>query len=411
MNTFFPQKIRLAATLLLTVLVQAGLPVMARAADAPAAAADFARGPHNGRLLVDGDFVLELAIFESGVPPEYHVWATQNGQSIAPQEFSLDVALTRLGGQVDTFEFAPVEDYLRSLSVVGEPHSFDVQVTARYANAVHAWSFPSYEGRVQMAAALAEESGLTTAVAGPGTIRQEQRLYGQVLPLPERVSEVSARFPGMIRSVTPGIGDRVAAGQILARVEANDSLRSYDITAPHAGVVVARHANAGELAGTAPLFTIADHSTLHLHLAVFPQQAALVKVGQPLRLPQGTQEIHSVIDVVVPDTDSPTLSAHAELDNSSGIWTPGAWVSADVTVAEEAVPLRIDNRALQGFRDWQVVFIKIGDTYEIRPLELGRSDGSFSEVLGGLDAGDVYVVGNSYLLKADLEKSGASHDH
>ena len=34
-----------------------------------------------------------------------------------------------------------------------------------------------------------------------------------------------------------------------------------------------------------------------------------------------------------------------------------------------------------------------------------------TEVLEGLNPGDRYVVENSYLLKADLEKSGASHDH
>ena len=73
--------------------------------------------------------------------------------------------------------------------------------------------------------------------------------------------------------------------------------------------------------------------------------------------------------------------------------------------------LLVENRALQGFRDWQVVFIKVGNVYEIRPLELGRSDGHFTEVLSGLNIGDTYVVENSYLLKADLEKSGASHDH
>ena len=40
-----------------------------------------------------------------------------------------------------------------------------------------------------------------------------------------------------------------------------------------------------------------------------------------------------------------------------------------------------------------------------------RSDGNLTEVLGGLQAGDRYVVENSYLIKADIEKSGASHDH
>jgi cobalt-zinc-cadmium efflux system membrane fusion protein len=44
-------------------------------------------------------------------------------------------------------------------------------------------------------------------------------------------------------------------------------------------------------------------------------------------------------------------------------------------------------------------------------LELGRRDGENVEVLGGLEPGTEYVTGNSYLIKADIEKSGASHDH
>ena len=71
----------------------------------------------------------------------------------------------------------------------------------------------------------------------------------------------------------------------------------------------------------------------------------------------------------------------------------------------------VEKRALQSFRDWSVVFIQVGDTYEIRPLELGRGDRHVVEVLSGLSPGDHYVVENSYLLKADIEKSGASHDH
>ena len=44
-------------------------------------------------------------------------------------------------------------------------------------------------------------------------------------------------------------------------------------------------------------------------------------------------------------------------------------------------------------------------------LELGRSDGEFVEVLRGIDPGESYVADSSFLLKADIEKSGASHDH
>ena len=44
-------------------------------------------------------------------------------------------------------------------------------------------------------------------------------------------------------------------------------------------------------------------------------------------------------------------------------------------------------------------------------LDLGRQDDEWVEVLGGLAPGTRYVTTNSYVLKADVEKSGASHDH
>ena len=58
-----------------------------------------------------------------------------------------------------------------------------------------------------------------------------------------------------------------------------------------------------------------------------------------------------------------------------------------------------------------MVYAKVGDQYEVRMLELGREAGDWIEVLGGLKLGTEYVTENSYIIKADIEKSGASHDH
>ena len=51
----------------------------------------YERGPHGGRMLIDGPFAVELAIFEQGVPPEFRVWTTLSGQPIAPQDVQLRV--------------------------------------------------------------------------------------------------------------------------------------------------------------------------------------------------------------------------------------------------------------------------------------------------------------------------------
>ena len=370
------------------------------------------KGAHNGRLLEDGDFVVELAIFEQGVPPEYRAWAMQDGKTLKPSDWTLAVELTRLGGKVDTFSFASAGDFLRGNGVVEEPHSFDVKVTATYQNRRHQWTYPSHEGRITMTADLAKTSGLTTAVAAEGVLQERIKLYGTIVADPLRVSHIQARYPGLVRKVNPTIGTRVKAGDVLATIESNESLREYPLLAPIDGVVVERHSNAGEFSADRVLFTILDDRVLELHLQAFPTDASKIKTGQAILISADGQTASTKTEYITPrHGETPTLEVHAPVDNSSGIWVPNQAVEGWVDIAQTAVPLMIDNRALQPFRDWQVVFIQIGDTYEIRPLELGRSDGQFTEVLSGLNAGDSYVVENSFLLKSDLEKSGASHDH
>jgi cobalt-zinc-cadmium efflux system membrane fusion protein len=82
-----------------------------------------------------------------------------------------------------------------------------------------------------------------------------------------------------------------------------------------------------------------------------------------------------------------------------------------VQLPPQKVPLGVKTVGLQSFRDFTVVFAQVGNTYEVRMLELGRTDGEMIEVLGGLDVGERYVTANSFLIKADAMKSGASHDH
>ncbi|WP_049631309.1 efflux RND transporter periplasmic adaptor subunit [Cellvibrio sp. pealriver] len=371
-----------------------------------------AKGSHNGRLLEDGDFVVELAIVEQGIPPEYRAWASVDGKPIEPDDWQLEVELTRLGGEVNRFAFKPEQDFLRGQGVVEEPHSFDVKVTARYQNQRHEWTYPSYEGRIAMKADIAAASAITTAIASEGVLQERIKLYGNIVADPLRLSHIQARYPGLIRSVKPSIGMRVKAGEVIATVESNESLREYPLLSPIDGTVVERHANAGEFTADRVLFSILDERVLELHLQAFPTDAAKVKNGQAIVINANGQQAQTNIEYITPrHGDTPTLEVHAPVDNSSGQWVPNQAVEGWVSVADTPVALRIENRALQSFRDWQVVFIKVGDTYEIRPLELGRSDGTYTEVLAGLNAGDEYVVENAYILKADLEKSGASHDH
>lgn len=90
--------------------------------------AEEVRGEHNGRLLEAGNLVIELAIFEDGIDPEFRAWAYSDGELIDPNAWDIEVNLTRLGGETDQFSFTDAGDYLRGQGIVEEPHSFDVNV-------------------------------------------------------------------------------------------------------------------------------------------------------------------------------------------------------------------------------------------------------------------------------------------
>lgn len=369
-------------------------------------------GSHGGRLLEEGDFTVELAIFEQGVPPEYRAWAYSGDQEIALDDWQMSVQLTRLGGEVSNFSFSNNGEYLLGSGVVEEPHSFDVEVSASYRGRDYSWEYESYEGRVVMAPDMAEAMGIGVHVAGQQTLHQELLLYGKISPDPKLVSHITARYPGLIQSVIPSLGDAVSQGDLVATIEANDSLQTYEIHAPISGIVVDSHANPGEFAGDQHLLTIANYQNVWADLNVFPGEAQRIRAGQEVKLRMGELTANSSIRYLNPGEGlSPHVVARVPISNPELTWTPGLLVEADVTVGEFEVALAVETKALQVFRDWQVVFIQIGDSYEIRPLELGRSDARFTEVLSGLNPGDRYVVENSYLLKADLEKSGAAHNH
>lgn len=383
-------------------------------AEASEGQAEVRKGPHGGRLLEDGAFVVELAIFEQGVPPEFRAWVTQAGKPVAPGAVQLGVTLERLGGVTDQIAFTPKGDFLRGDSEVYEPHSFTVRIEAAHDGESHQWSYDSFEGRTTIVGDVAKSAGIQTGVAGPGIITESLPVYGAIVADATRVREVKARFPGLIRGVNKQVGDTVRAGEVLATVESNDSLQRYAVTTPIAGLITSRHAEPGEQTGDAALFEVADFSSVWAEFKVFPRDRARLKAGQRVRVSaEGGMSAESVLDYIAPlgSRESQALLVRATLDNSDGRWTPGQFVIATVIVGETPVELAVPLSALQGFRDFTVVFAQVGDTYEVRMLELGRRDTQNVEVLGGLKPGTVYVTENSYLIKADIEKSGASHDH
>lgn len=386
-------------------------------AEGHAEAEEIREGPHGGRLLAQNGLAIELAIAEDATPPKYRAWLSRDGKPLPPTAGSVEVTLTRLGGIVERHVLAPQRDgSLMASTVVGEPHSFDVDVSARIDGRTMRWRYPSYEGRTTIAGDIARTSGIRVTPVVAGVIADEHEVQGLLTPVEGRIARVAARFPGPVHRLTANVGDRVRAGQTLAVVESNLSLTDYPVTSPISGVVLARNASVGTVAiEGAPLYEVADLSSLWVDLHIFGADAQHIRPGVPVTVTRMSDGVgaETTLERVLPGTATASQStvARATLANADGLWRPGSAVKARITVDRQATALVVPLTALQTFRDWEVVFIRVGDAYEVRPVELGKRDATQVEVLSGLQVGDQVVVEQSYLVKADIEKSGASHDH
>ena len=375
------------------------------------------KGMHGGRLLEQQGYVVELAIAEEGTPPRYQAWLYRGSKPLPASAGTVEVRLQRLGNIAEKHVLEPQADgSLMATTVVGEPHSFEVEVLARVEGKALRWEYPSYEGRTGIAAKIATESGIRVAPAAAGVIADEHEVQGLLTPIDGRIARVMARFPGPIRSLRANVGDQVRAGQALATIESNLSLTTYTVNAPISGVVLACNASVGAVASEgSALFEIGNLSSLWVDLHIFGSDAQHIRPGVPVKVTRMSDgaTVQTVLERVLPGTATASQStvARATIANTDGLWRPGSAVKARITVEQQPAALVVPLSALQTFRDWDVVFIRVGDTYEVRPVGLGKRDATQVEILSGLKAGDAVVVEQSYLVKADIEKSGASHDH
>ena len=372
-------------------------------------------GPHGGRLLEGNGLNLEITIVESGIPPEMRIYPYwKNGDTVDPEEVNLTVNLNRTGGQQDLIDFSPESDYLLGDAEIVEPHSFEVEVNATFKGDDYHWHFESYEGRAEIPPRLLELSEVETETAGAKTITVTHTVYGIISKAEDNVFHVHAPYSGIVQEVDVQTGDKVKKGQRLLTVRNQQTLQTYAVTSPASGEVTLRPVKRGDHTDIGTLVEVSNLSTVWVEMSMFPKDIEAIAKGMTVIVSDlhGEHTAESKLDYLSPQmTGGHIARARATITNPGGKWRPGMHVMADVIVEQIEVPLAVKRSALQTFRDMPVVFGRFGNVFEVRMVQLGRQDKNYVEVTGGLEAGTDYVINNSYLLKAEVLKDGASHDH
>ncbi len=252
--------------------------------------------------------------------------------------------------------------------------------------------------------------------AGSAMVQETVSVSGRVTLNQNTTAQVKARFPGVIRSVLKEPGEVVKAGDTLATVESNDSLQVYAVKSPVSGTIITRNASVGELAADTPLFAVADLSKLWAELFIFSKDGERLKAGQKVRIQCLDDPINTdtTIALVLPtaEASSQTVVARAVIENADNHWRSGMNIRADVVLSEKEAPLAVKTEAIQRMEGNTVVFVREdGGTFKARPVETGMSDATWTEIKSGLTAGQHYVAKNSFVVKADIGKAGAEHEH
>ncbi|MEP9369974.1 divalent metal ion exporter adaptor subunit IhpB [Xanthobacter sp. VNH20] len=272
------------------------------------------------------------------------------------------------------------------------------------------------EGAVELNDAKLSAAGIGLEAAGPEKLRQKLRLNGLVQPNQEAIVQVAPRFPGIVREIRKRLGDTVSKGDVLAVIESNQSLTTYDLKSPISGTVVDRGVALGEyVSEQKPAFIVADLSTLWVDLSVYRKDFAKVRVGDPVQIDpeDGGPSIQGKVIYVSPIGAADTQSALARvaIPNDGMRLRPGLFAVGTIVLAEKPVDLAVRLNAIQTVDGRNVVFVRNGDAFEPRDVELGERDGDWAEVLFGLMPGDSYAAKNSFVIKAELAKGSASHEH
>jgi len=191
----------------------------------------------------------------------------------------------------------------------------------------------------------------------------------------------------------------------------DEAFTKYELRSPVAGTIIARHVSPGESVTTgADLFFIADLSTVWGDIALHADRLKQVKLGQKVIVTSDGVETEAGGELMylgsIVDEKSGNVTGRVAIENKSGGWRPGLYIAASVVLEEKKVPQAVSVDAIQLIDNAPVVFVQNGNTFSMRKVKLGLSDGRFTEIIEGVRAGEMCVVRNSFVLKAHILSEG-----
>jgi RND family efflux transporter MFP subunit len=197
----------------------------------------------------------------------------------------------------------------------------------------------------------------------------------------------------------------------------------YHIYSPLSGTVVERKINVGELADeNTDLFTIMDLSKVWMFADIYENLLPQVKLGQEVRLqvlPYPDQSFKGRVSYISPviDPHTRTIRIRADIKNKSLLLKPEMFGEAQIITGIKKNVISIPKTAVLDEEGQKAVFVKVGDGYEKRMIEISTKLDSQVEVTSGLGEEEEVVTTGAFQLAAQARRGAgvsgthAEHEH
>jgi nickel/cobalt exporter len=95
--------------------------------------------PHGGKIINTGHGIIELEVFETGVPPRFRVHAYDNAMVVKgfDDHDTVSIETLRPDGTKQAFELKASGIYLESVQEIPEPHEFEAVVSMGHGDHIH----------------------------------------------------------------------------------------------------------------------------------------------------------------------------------------------------------------------------------------------------------------------------------
>jgi cobalt-zinc-cadmium efflux system membrane fusion protein len=186
---------------------------------------------------------------------------------------------------------------------------------------------------------------------------------------------------------------------------------TISVASPISGTVIDRHISMGETITEAKeLMTVMNLANVIVEARIPESQAAKVRTQQRMiaRIPGSPDHafegyVQSVGDAV--DPQSRTVQVRARVANLGTILKHEMAVEVRLVTGGKKGALMVPATALVDDEGVKIVYVKEGNRYERRPVNLGSVTYQWAEILSGIDEGEQVVTSGAYQLR-NMQKGG-----